>query len=177
MIRQGAGVLPHEPLEMINRFDIREVFRFEYLIDLYKEKFPNRILVLPYELLLEDRREFLTVIEKSMGVDQFDIGDQLINPSLTGSELYWYPRFARIIRKCPAGRIRANLIKLHRAMIARGFWKPILRIIEHFFGAREAVFDTWDSRLADYTGFSSKVADYPHHTRYRSEYAIEAPVV
>ena len=177
MIRQGAGVLPHEMLETINQFDIREIFRFDYIIDLYRDRFSNRVLALPYELLLEDRREFLNIIETSMGVDQFDIGGELINPSLSASELYWYPRFARIIRKCPTGRIRGRLIKLHRTMIARGFWKPIIRIIEHFVGAREAIFDTSDASLADYTGVSSKLADNPYHTRFRSEYTIEAPAV
>ena len=77
---------------------VHEYFDFDYLIRLYGEAFgEENVAVLPYELLRDDHRRFLAVLEEWLGLAHVDIELGRLNPSLSPEELYWYPRISRAV--------------------------------------------------------------------------------
>lgn len=136
MIRQGSDLSAADLLAISAKLAL-EMNDFDLVLRTYRDLFGGRVLALPYELLVADRREFLAQIERFIGVDPFDIAAEKVNPSLSEEELYWYPRMGRFLRRFPQPWIARKLLGLHRRMIALGGWKPLLPVLR-LLGQRPA---------------------------------------
>lgn len=149
-------------------------YDYDACIALYREHFPDRVLPMPFELLVEDSRRFLGIIEAAMGLDPWDGPGLNVNPSLSPEELYWYPRMAKLLRLVPVGRIRVRLIALHRIAIAKGLWRrliPLLRLVwgkrtrEHGYPRKADA-----SQLARHAGKAQLLVQLPLYAPYRADY-------
>ena len=149
-------------------------YDYDACIALYRQHFAGRVLPLPFELLVEDRRRFLGIIEAAMGLDPWDGPGLNVNPSLSTEELYWYPRMAKLLRLVPVGRIRVKLIAMHRIAIAKGLWRrllPLLRLVwgkrtrEHGYPGRADA-----GQLARHAGKAQLLVQLPLYAPYHADY-------
>ena len=134
----------------------QDAWRYDYLIALYRQAFPGRVVALPYELLRDDPRDFLARIERSLGLDRHDHVPERQNPSLSPVELAWYPRLTRALRALPFGRLverrylrmaLANRLSAPIAMLQR------LRPLEPVLGdVPAALLDGWRGRAEPFRG-------------------------
>ncbi len=80
---------------------------YDRLVDIYEDLFPERVVVLPYELLRSDPARFLTTVAGTMGTTlktvQFE--RSTMNPSLVGWRLTFLRRWNRLFR---ASRFNAH---------------------------------------------------------------------
>jgi hypothetical protein len=82
---------------------------YDELIAMYRARFGDRVIVLPYELLARDPAGFRAEMERRLGVAPFDFKDAVVNRSLSPVELRWYPRIARLVRRLPFRRRMSRL--------------------------------------------------------------------
>jgi hypothetical protein len=74
---------------------INELFDYDHVYKLYARAFgEENLIVLPYELLCDDRKRFFSLIEERLGVEHFDEDIPRLNESLADEEIYWYPRIS-----------------------------------------------------------------------------------
>ncbi|HWT13720.1 MAG TPA: sulfotransferase [Allosphingosinicella sp.] len=99
----------------------RGVLDYDYLIDLYRERFGDRLIVMPYELLRDDPKRFALALEEQLGLTHHPPDVRRENPSLSPEELGWYPRLARVVRRLPFGG------RLRRRLLARQAHDPLPR--------------------------------------------------
>ena len=98
-VRQG-GVLSVSRLarwysepEMIAGAD---ALAYDRVVRIYEQAFgAESVIVLPYELLVDDPHRFLNILEDRLGVAHREIPIPRTNVGLTSAELHWYPRFSR----------------------------------------------------------------------------------
>lgn len=121
---------------VIENFRSRDSIDYDLTLQLYREKFGGRILALPYELLVDDRRAFLAQIADFMRVDQFDLAAGRVNESLDAEQLYWYPRISRLLQRAPSNWLRCKLVALHVRMIRLGAWRPLLNLLKIVTGKK-----------------------------------------
>ena len=87
---------------------------YDALIEAYVARFgAANVIVLPFELLREDPTAFTRRLEERVGLDHHPVPAVPVNRSLSGHELYWYPRLRRRIAQLPVGS------RLRRALAAR----------------------------------------------------------
>lgn len=130
IIKQGGSITDADRVRFAAEgFPDLHPFDYDLTLKLYREHFAGRVLCLPYELLVDDRKAFLTAIADFMGVSRFDIAASRVNASLDGEQLYWYPRIARLLQFVPGDRLRRKLIGLHVRMIRSGAWRPVINIL------------------------------------------------
>jgi hypothetical protein len=78
-------------------FRVQETWDYDASIAEYEQAFgADRVVVLPFELLVDDPDAFQTVVEDRLGLLHLDLPLPRLNLSLTNAELRWYPRFARL---------------------------------------------------------------------------------
>lgn len=146
---------------------------YDEIIALYEQLFPGRVLVLPYEMLVENRHAFLGRIEEMLGVSPFDPGEVRLNTSLSGEQLYWYPRIAKCIHRIPVRPIRRALGWLHVAMISRGAWKPVLLALRLFFGKRSAGVEASAELIEKLSANARKMVEREEFARFRHCYVAD----
>ncbi len=92
-------------------------WQYDRIVALYRRAFGERVIVLPYELLVDDPAAFRDEIERRLGLDAFDFAPGRDNIALSPRELAWYPRLAWMAQRLPAGA-RA---RVHRRLAAASF--------------------------------------------------------
>jgi hypothetical protein len=94
-VRMGSAFhLQEMCVELVARIkeDKHHYFDYDYVIKLYAEAFGREnLIILPYELLRDDPKSFLNVIERKLKLTHIDMPSKRVNASLTAEELYWYP--------------------------------------------------------------------------------------
>lgn len=165
-------------LRQTDALDQDYIVDYDYICKLYSDAFgEENLIVLPYEMLRDNKRKFLSAIEERLGLDHFEENIGRINESLSAEELYWYPRISHRISRLaqklgPSGyarfynwyieqTINRRLRKLARAL---SYWRKITEVdgsnlspeLMQRFGAKANVF------LND-----------PLYSSYRSEYFLE----
>ncbi len=83
-------------------------WQYDETIAMYRARFGDRVIVLPYELLARDPVAFRGEMERRLGVAPFAFTDRVVNRSLSPVELRWYPRLRVSSAGCRSvGRWRA----------------------------------------------------------------------
>ena len=95
----------------------QDAWGYDYLVGLYREAFPGRVITLPYELLRDSAAGFTRELEQRLGISHQDQLPTRQNPSLSPVELAWYPRLTRAVRALPIGgrlrrRVEARYLRL-----------------------------------------------------------------
>lgn len=105
-------------------------FDYDHMLGLYSRHFAGRVLALPYELLVDHEAGFLRHVAQFLGVDAFSPPIGKVNSGLGDDELYYYPRIGNFLRRFALTRwLYCCLSKLHRVMIRRGGWKPLIALM------------------------------------------------
>lgn len=100
-IREGATWTIDELLSLASRLhELQPVHYYDYdaTVRLYADAFgEENVIVLPYELLRDDPRAFIGRLEQRLGLQPSVHLPPWVNESLSGPELYWYPRLTRLL--------------------------------------------------------------------------------
>jgi hypothetical protein len=151
---------------------------FDYLIGLYSQAFgAENVIVLPYELLRDDRQRFLAVLEERLGVEHAEADIGRVNPSLSPEEMYWYPRISRALGAAAARAGRGPLRRVERWYVPRALdnrLRPLVRLLARARPGR-AVTPAGVSRelLRCYQGKAARLRHDPLYAPYAAEYLWE----
>ena len=99
-----------------------DVFDYDAALSLYADTFgPESVMVLPFELLRDDPKAFLARLEQRLDLEPRDEPAPWRNRSLSGAELYWYPRLSRGVERATArlGRPGAALQRAYHGRVLR----------------------------------------------------------
>jgi hypothetical protein len=77
-----------------------DVLDYDAALRLYADTFgAENIVALPFELLRDDSRGFLARLEQRLDLEPRSDQASWLNRSLSGAELYWYPRLSRRVER------------------------------------------------------------------------------
>jgi hypothetical protein len=154
----------------------RDFCDLQGIIRLYRERFAERLIVLPYELLRDDRNAFVREVEGRFGLDHRPVPDERINPSLSGEELYWCPRLARLIRRLPIGnRLRRAVFRHYTRRIGGRALRLVVRLAARFRPPPPEDLDAVSDALvrSRFGGEAALLRDYPLYAPYAREYGLD----
>lgn len=73
---------------------------YDAVIAMYVRAFgAENVIVMPYELLRDDSDAFLRELSARLQLEPVLASRERVNVTLTPAELYWYPRFTRLVRR------------------------------------------------------------------------------
>lgn len=149
-------------------------YDFNTVISLYRSAFPGKVIVLPYETFAKDQARFIEDLENRLGLDHVPFARNRVNPSLSRSELRWYPRFSRLFQKLPVTRR-----VYRRAFVPLSFnnkLSPIIKILNRIFGPMISDMPKIsDTRLDQFRGQAEILAHEPEYAGYEEAYMFTAP--
>ncbi len=96
-LRRGG----HLSMARLEAFEFSEAqveddWDYDETVTLYESVFgAENVIVLPYELLVDDTARFTRILEDRLGISHAGIEMPRLNTSLTNAELRWYPRLSR----------------------------------------------------------------------------------
>lgn len=116
LIRFGGRLTFDQYCELI-RHNMANFFNYNFLIDTYIKKFgEDNVIVLPFELLAENKNRFLTHLEEILGLESFDKDIKPLNKSLSDQDLFWYVWLSTFINRLSGtfgSKFQNNFYKLH----------------------------------------------------------------
>jgi hypothetical protein len=117
---------------LLQRPDVGSPWHYDFVIGLYRQAFSaDRVLILPYELLRDDREAFAGRIQDWLGLDRHALPGLRPNESLSPIELRWYPRLTRALSKLPVGAaLRRRLLDLHVAGAMENRWRFAIALLQ-----------------------------------------------
>jgi hypothetical protein len=153
-----------------------DVFDYDAALRLYADTFgAESVVVLPFELLRDDPPGFLARLEQRLDLEPRSEQAPWRNRSLSGAELYWYPRFSRGVERATAtlGRpgtalrrtyyervIRSGRLERSVDVLSRVLGTPTVNPADHI---PEEVVETCRGR-------ASSFATNPDYATYAVEY-------
>lgn len=145
-------------------------FHFDRVIEMYERSAgPDRVLVLPYELLRDDPEGFLQRIEDRFRLDRHrpDLGR--VNPRLSPLEMDGLPRVAQMIARLPGAALRGAIQDAYVRGARNGMVKRLLprRWAKKSEGRSSERFEIDLSALR---GTAASLKNRPDFARYRAEY-------
>ena len=150
-------------------------WNYDHVIDIYSRAFgPGNVIVVPYELLRDDAGAFTNCIEERLGLTHFPALGGRLNRSLSGAEMYWYPRLARLIRRLPIGtRLRRGALRLHvRAAMADRLRGPIALLGRWKKASAVSSSAVTDELLATFRGNAERLRGNPLYAPYACDYLL-----
>lgn len=82
---------------------VEDYFDYDATVSLYERVFgPEQVLVMPYELLRDDAREFTGKLEDRLGIRRSGRCPARRNVAVSPAELTWYPRVSRLVNRASA---------------------------------------------------------------------------
>ena len=140
---------------------------------------PERVIVLPYELLRDDPREFVATLEDRLGIPRSTEFLPWVNTKLTDAELRWYPRFSRVVsRVCRllggrGGRVEASYRRQIGGPRLRRYISSLSRLIpEH---PPDLSAQVPEALLARCQSRATKLVVRAEYARYRERYGGAGP--
>lgn len=95
-LKEGGIIKAEDILEFTNF--IRDLFDYSYVINLYKEAFGEKnLIVLPYELLKDNPTAFFSKIEEELELPHFSFAPKVFNPSLGRAEASYLIRVNSLV--------------------------------------------------------------------------------
>jgi hypothetical protein len=144
---------------------------YDETIAMYRARFGDRVIVLPYELLARDPAAFRGELERRLGVAPFDFQDIVVNRSLSPVELRWYPRLARLVQRLPFRRATS---RLYRAAVFDNRLAPLVALLDQLWPAKpvDGAIIT-DELLEEARGLSDGLAADPVYLPFARDYLFE----
>jgi hypothetical protein len=147
-----------------------DVFHFDAAIDSYAARFgPERLLVLPYELLRDRPDAFFGGIEAWLGIRTSRIPNQRVRPSPPAARLAAYRRMTRWVRAIPGPQgLRTRAVRLYIAALRSGRVAGLADAIGGRGGG-----DTMPRRLIEaLRGRSERLRGNPLYRDYSRDYLM-----
>ncbi|MFA6113598.1 MAG: sulfotransferase [Sphingomonas sp.] len=146
-------------------------WRYDEAIAMYRARFGDRVIVLPYELLARDPVAFRGEMARRLGVAPFDFEDAVVNRALSPIELRWYPRMARLARRLP---FRRRMARLYLGLVFDNRLAPLIALLDRLSPAKpvDGTIVT-DAVLEAARGLSDGLAADPIFTPFARDYLFE----
>jgi hypothetical protein len=153
-----------------------DTLNYDAAIRLYMDTFgADNVMVLPYELLRDDPREFFARLEQRLSLEPRSHEAPWLNPSLSGPELYWYPRVSRRVERI------ADRFGDRGTALRRNYYQRVVRAgrLRRPVEALSRISSTPTVRPADHIpaevvetcrGLASSLATNPDYAPYAAEY-------
>ena len=104
---------------------------YTFIIKNYQEAFGSEnVLVLPFELLRDDKQKFFAQFEQWLDIPPFEGSIPRINESLSPTEMYWYPRISGIVAKVSRKLGKKTFAKINTWYVKKVFNNKFHRIIK-----------------------------------------------
>lgn len=141
----------------------RGAWHYDRLLGLYADAFgPERLIVLPWELLRDRPAEFVAGLEARLGLDAGPVPGERPNPSLAPAELAAQLRLTRALRRAP----RAVFSLYARAAAAGRL--PLRLLARAGVGADAPALDA--ALVESYRGQAASLAADPLFAPYAADY-------
>ncbi len=150
------------------------IWNYDRVVRLYEAAFDGRLIAMPYELLHDDPRRFLTELQAELGLSQPGPLPPRMNASLSAAELRWYPRLSRLVEALPLrGDRRRRLLDRWVDWTLRNRMARPIAVLERLhpsppIGPNEIP----DEVLEAFRGRADALRDRPLYGRYASEYLL-----
>lgn len=177
-VRTGGRMSRDEVYESIAErlfIDEHHSYDFDYLIGLYEEAFgAENVIVLPYELLRDDQRRFMRVLEDRLGLEHVELNVGRVNPSLAPEELYWYPVISRGV-SAVASRLGPTRSGKVYGWYARKTYdnrlRPLISLLSRMRPGRKVTAEDFPCEILDHcVGKAERLRDDPLYAPYAREY-------
>lgn len=180
-VRMGARRHLHEMCEELsNRLDneSQHYFDYDYLIGLYKDTFGSaNVVVVPYELLRDDSKHFLRLIETRLGLQHLDFDPGPINPSLSPHELYWYPVISRLVADMAlrfGNKAYNRIYGWYVGKTLENRLRPLITLLRVAAPKKKITeVDFFDSVLSRCKGRATFASSDPLYASYRADYLCD----
>jgi hypothetical protein len=159
----------------MRRPDAGSPWHYDFVIGLYRQAFgDDKVLVLPYELLRDDREAFAGRIQDWLGLDRHPLPGDRPNASLSPIELRWYPRLTRTLSKLPLGAaLRRRLLDLHVAGAMENRWRFAIALLQRARPAPPVAAEIIpDDVLARFRGQAELLRNAPLFRPYARDYLL-----
>jgi hypothetical protein len=151
-----------------------EAWDYDHLIHLYSGAFGDRLIVMPYELLRDDREAFTRELETRLGLQHFAMMADRVSPALSAVELAWYPRLTLLLRSLPiSSSLQEALYGLHaRAMLTHRY-RPFIAMLQRVWPIPPFTADSLDDEIVSaFAGKAECLRENPLFAPYRSDYLL-----
>jgi hypothetical protein len=156
-VRSGGHVDFAQLLEIARTHEHDRIAPWDYdrQIRAYESAFgAENVIVMPYEMLRDDATAFTRHLADRLGILHFEGRTARVNESLSPAEMYWYPRFARLIvatrsrrlhalytRASFTNRLRRPIALLEKLRPGRGITDAMITadVVEPFRGRAETL--------------------------------------
>lgn len=160
-----------------------EEIDYTYIANIYEEAFgKENLIVLPFELLRDDKNKFLSVIEERLGLSHFEANIGRMNESLSPEELYWYPRISSVVSRVSNRFGQKGYSKIYSWYVSKTLenkLSKVVKVLNRIKPNRRATDDDFPFEILDYfrenntERFAAKFRDDPMYSPYLSEYLLD----
>lgn len=170
-IREGGDLPAATLLPVMARVaGVVGLYDYDRIAALYRRRFGERTIVLPYEFMRDELPAFLGLIEQPLGLERFDASEDPVNPSLTAAQMHWYPRLAQAFASIPIGFVRDRMIAQHRRRSRGGGWSKLVALLERAAGPAPELTPFAPQDLAHLALLATKLRAEPAFRAYAREY-------
>jgi hypothetical protein len=174
-VRSGGTV----PLrQVVEEAQQEAAWDYDALLGTYRRLFgPEKVLVLPWELLRDSPGNFVRTIEARFGLSHHPPSPERVNRSLSPSEMRWYPRFAAAIAKAPLGpRLKKRLTERFGHIAHDNRLAGLVGLLQRASPAVPVSLDALPpAALEVFRGKARSLAAEPLFTPYAADYLNDSP--
>ena len=186
-----GGVLSFEKFADENRLAMQieavktyygEEVDYTFIVNIYEEAFgKENMIVLPFELLCDNQKKFLSVIEERLGLPHFETQIGRLNESLSPEELYWYPRISSVVSRVSQRFGQKGYAKIYRWYVSKTLenkFRRVVKILSRLKPDRRITEADFPFEILDFfrenntERFAAKFRDDPMYAPYLSEYLL-----
>jgi hypothetical protein len=175
-IRTGGLLSFNDMLEEHGSYFLKSTYNYDYLVNLYIEKFGREnVIVLPYELLKENSEKFLRVLEESFGLNYYDFSCNPVNLTIGPKQMYWNRRLSNIVFKISRlfGLKTGNkCFKLYMRHTLLGNLNLLINVLTKW-SKQEEKLEITSQGLNYFKGKAQVLIGFPHYKEYYTDYLID----
>lgn len=148
-----------------------DAWHYDQVIAMYREAFGSEnVVVMPYELLREDSTRFTSWLAERLGIEPLSGSSSRVNESLSAAEMYWYPRFHRVVRTTRSRHLYERYVRLAFANRLKGPIAVLQKIRPRGLVTPAMI---PDELLAGFRGRAESLRENPLYAAYLREYLLD----
>lgn len=175
-VRTGGLLSFSEMLEEYHVNFFSKVYNYDYLINLYVEKYGKEsVVVLPYELLKEDENEFLIKLQNLLQVDCGEFTIEHVNPSLEHKVLSSHiviSKFTYKLSRCFGAKSGDKVYGLYMRWLLAGKFNLVIKALNKLQKESDKL-RVPDQMLRKFKGSAQILKSFPNYKKYHSNYLID----
>jgi RNA binding exosome subunit len=157
-----------------NQF-LAESYDYTFTIELYKNRFGNNTIVLPMELLRDDSKKFISIIEDALGIEHEEFSSKAFNASVDKNLLYTYLKVSGTIHfllSILPYSYRWYFFKKYSTMLRKEKPHRLMKALRSVISGNVDLTITRESIMA-FKNNSTILLNNPLYTPYLKEYLLE----